>query len=92
MSWNNGAGLTLKSSYTHFLWNNGFTRFYGVDNAIRGSKIISVYVYKDAKQEFEKLNGKSDGYRRYWVMPIWESDDSIKYSVSCRKINRYENI
>ena len=36
-------------------------------------------------EEFEKLNGKSDGYRRYWVMPVWESEDSIKYSVSCRK-------
>ena len=80
---------TLKASYTHFLYNNGFTRFYGVDSAIRGSKIISVYVYKDAKQEFEKLNGKSDGFRRYWVMPIYESKTSIKYSVSCVKNKIY---
>ena len=80
---------TLKASYTHFLESNGFTKFYGVDSAIRGSKIISVYVYKDAKQEFEKLNGKSDGFRRYWVMPVWESDNSIKYSVSCVKNKTY---
>ena len=80
---------TLKVSYTHFLESNGFTKFYGVDSAIRGSKIISVYVYKDAKQEFEKLNGKSDGYRRYWVIPVWESDNSIKYSVSCVKNKIY---
>ena len=85
MNWNFNFGSTLKASYTHFLESNGFTRFFGVDGAIRGSKIISVYVYKDAKQEFEKLNGKSDGYRRYWVMPIYESKYSIKYSVSCRK-------
>lgn len=76
----------LKTSYTWFLKYNGFTRFFGVDSAIRGSKIISVYIYKDAKEEFEKLNGGSDGYRRYWVMPIYESEDSIKYSVSCVKI------
>lgn len=81
----NSLGYSLKVSYTHFLESNGFTRFYGVDSAARGSKIISVYVYKDAKQEFEKLNGKSDGHRCYCVMPIYESEDSIKYSVSCQK-------
>lgn len=81
----NNIGYSLKASYIHFLKSHGFTHFFGVDSAIRGSKIISVYVYKDAKQEFEKLNGKSDGYRRYWVMPIYESETSIKYSVSCRK-------
>ena len=56
-----------------------------MESAIRGSQIISVYIEKEHKQEFEELNGKSDGYRRYWVMPVWESEDSIKYSVSCRK-------
>ena len=87
MSWslNTRLGYSLKASYTNFLWSNGFTKFYGVDRAVRGSKIISVYIYKNAKQEFEKLNGKSDGYRRYWVMPIYELENSIKYSVSCRK-------
>lgn len=82
----NNIGNTLKASYTHFLESHGFNHFFGVDSAIRGSKIISVYIYKDAKQEFEKLNGKSDGYRRYWITPVWESEDSIKYSVSCRKV------
>ena len=48
----NNLGYSLKTSYTHFLESNGFTRFYGVDGAVRCSKIISVYVYKDAKQEF----------------------------------------
>ena len=86
MSWNFGRYSNLKASYTHFLENNGFTRFFGIDGPIKGSKIISVYVYKDSKIEFEKLNGKSDGYRRYWVMPIYESENCIKYSVSCRKI------
>lgn len=74
---------SLKMCYTHFLEDNNFTQFFGVDGAIRGSKILSVYVKKEYKVEFEKLNGQSDGYRRYWVMPIWESEDSIKYSVSC---------
>lgn len=86
MYYRNSIGYSLKASYTRFLESHGFTGFYGVDSAIRGSKIISVYIKKEHKQEFEKLNGKSDGYRRYWVMPVWESEDSIKYSVSCRKV------
>lgn len=82
----NSIGFSLKASYTHFLESHGFNHFFGVDSAIRGSKIISVYIKKEHKQEFEKLNGGTDGYRRYWIMPVWESDDSIKYTVSCRKI------
>lgn len=82
----NDIGTSLKTMYTHFLENNGFTKFMGVDSAIRGSKCISVYVHKDAKQVFEKLNGGSDGYRRYWVMPAWEGEDYIRYNVSCVKI------
>lgn len=81
----NNIGYSLKVSYTHFLESHGFNHFFGVDSAIRGSKIISVYIKKEHKQEFEKLNGGTDGYRRYWIMPVWESEDSIKYSVSCRK-------
>lgn len=77
---------SLKTCYTHFLYSNGFTQFFGVVGPIRGSKIISVYVRKEYKQEFEKLDGRSDGYRRYWIMPVWESYDSIKYSVSCRRV------
>lgn len=79
-------GTSLKMAYTHFLENNEFVNFFGIVGAIRGSKCISVYIYKNAKQEFEKLNGGSDGYRRYWVMPIWEGEDSIQYNVSCIKI------
>lgn len=79
-------GTSLKTAYTHFLENNGFVDFFGIDSAIRGSKCISIYIYKDAKQEFEKLNGGSDGYRRYWIMPIWVGEDSIQYNVSCVKI------
>ena len=37
------------------------------------------------EKEFEKLQGKSDGYRSYYMMKIWESEDSIKYNVSCVK-------
>lgn len=82
----NDMRTPLKMAYTHFLENNGFMNFSGIDGAIRGSKCISVYIYKDAKQEFEKLNGGSDGYRRYWVIPIWEGEDFIRYNVSCVKI------
>lgn len=82
----NSTGYSLRASYTRFLEHHGFTHFFGVDSAIRGSKIISVFIKKEHKQEFEKLNGETDGYRRYWVTPVWESEDSIKYSVSCRKI------
>lgn len=87
MSWNyrSNAYDSLKASYIHFLESNGFTNFIGVSGAIRGSKIITVYIYKCDKIEFEKLNGRSDGYRRYWVMPIYELEDCIKYSVSCVK-------
>lgn len=82
----NNIGYSLKASYTHFLESHGFNHFFGIESAIKGSKIISVFIKKENKQEFEKLNGGTDGYRRYWVMPVWESEDSIKYSVSCRKI------
>lgn len=82
----NNIGNSLKASYTHFLESHDFTNFFGINSAIRGSKCISVYIYKDAKQEFEKLNGGSDGYRRYWIMPIWEGEYSIQYNVSCVKI------
>jgi hypothetical protein len=44
-----------------------------------------VYIKKEHKQEFEKLNGGTDGYRRYWVTPAFELEDSIKYLVSCVK-------
>jgi hypothetical protein len=53
-------GNSLKASYTHFLESHGFTHFYGVDSASRGSKIISVFIKKEYKQEFEKLDGGSD--------------------------------
>ena len=86
MSWRFKRYDNLKASYTHFLEDNNFTGFFGVEGPIRGSKIISVYIRKDSKVEFEKLNGHSDGYRRYWVMPIYESENCIKYSVSCRRI------
>lgn len=76
---------SLKTCFTHFLEDNGFTEFYGVESAIRGSKCISVFIYKSSIEEFEKLQGKSDGYRSYYMMKIWESDDSIKYNVSCVK-------
>jgi hypothetical protein len=82
----NNMGNSLKASYTHFLESHGFTHFFGVDSASRGSKIISVFIKKEHKQEFEKLDGGSDDYRRYYVMPVYETDDSIKYIVSCRKI------
>ena len=76
---------SLKACFTHFLEDNGFTEFYGVESAIRGSKCISVFIYKSSVEEFEKLQGKSDGYRSYYMMKIWESEDSIKYNVSCVK-------
>lgn len=76
---------SLKACFTHFLEDNGFTKFYGVEGAIRGSKCISVFIYKLSVEEFEKLQGKSDGYRSYYMMKIWESEDSIKYNVSCVK-------
>jgi hypothetical protein len=82
----NNMGNSLKASYTHFLESHGFTHFYGVNSASRGSKIISVFIKKEYKQEFEKLDGGSDDYRRYWVMPVYEMEDSIKYSVSCVRI------
>lgn len=82
----NSVGYSLKALYTRFLESHGFTHFFGVDSAVRGSKIISVFIKKEHRQEFEKLNGETDGRRRYWVTPVWESEDSIKYSVSCRKI------
>jgi hypothetical protein len=82
----NNIGYSLKASYTRFLESRGFTQFLGVIGATIGSKNISVFFRKEHKQEFEKFDGGTDGRRRYWVMPIWESDDSIKYSVSCRKI------
>lgn len=82
----NSVGYSLKALYTHFLESHGFTQSLSVESATIGSKNISVFIKKKHKQEFEKLNGETDGYRRYWVMPVWESEDSIKYSVSCRKI------
>ena len=81
----NNIGNSLKTSYTRVLQSHGFIHFFGVDSAIRGSKNISVFIKKEHKQEFEKLDGGTDGYRRYYVMPILESEDSIKYSVSCVK-------
>jgi hypothetical protein len=82
----NSIGYSLKASYTHFLESHGFTHFFGVDSAARGSKTISVFIKKEHKQEFEKLNGGTDGRRRYWVTPAFELEDSIKYSVSCVKV------
>lgn len=76
---------SLKTCFTYFLEDNGFTEFYGVESAIRGSKCISVFVRKPFEKEFEKLQSKSDGYRSYYMMKIWESEDSIKYNVSCVK-------
>lgn len=76
-------GDSLKTSFTYFLENNGFYEFYGVEGAARGSKCISVYIKKPHQVEFEKLNGKSDGYHSYYMSKAWEFDDSIKYNVSC---------
>lgn len=53
-------GDSLKTSFTYFLEDNGFTEFYGVGGAVRGSKCISVWVKKTHRDEFEKLSGKSD--------------------------------
>lgn len=82
----NNIGYSLKASYTHFLESHGFTQFLGVIGATIGSKNISVFIKKEHKQEFEKLDGGTDGCRRYWVTPVYELEDSIKYLVSCVKI------
>jgi hypothetical protein len=68
------------------LEDNGFTEFYGVQSAIRGSKCISVYVKKSHQEEFEKLNGKSDGYHSYYMSKMWEFDDAIQYNINCRRV------
>lgn len=78
-------GDSLKTSFTYFLEDNGFTEFYGVQGAIRGSKCISVYVKKTHRDEFEKLSGKSDGYHLYYMSKMWEFDDAIQYNVNCVK-------
>lgn len=77
---------SLKTSFTYFLEDNGFTEFYGVQNAIRGSKCISVYVKKSHQEEFEKLSGKSDGYHSYYMSKMWEFDDAIQYNINCRRV------
>lgn len=53
----NNIGYSLKASYTHFLESHGFTQFLGVIGATIGSKNISVFIKKEHKQEFEKLDG-----------------------------------
>jgi hypothetical protein len=68
------------------LEDNGFTEFYGVQGAIRGSKCISVYVKKTHRDEFEKLNGKSDRYHSYYMSKMWEFDDAIQYNINCRRV------
>lgn len=78
-------GDSLKTSFTYFLEDNGFTEFYGVGGAVRGSKCISVWVKKTHRDEFEKLSGKSDGYHSYYMSKMWELDDSIQYNVNCIK-------
>lgn len=77
---------SLKTSFTYFLEDNGFTEFYGVQSVIRGSKCISVYVKKAHQVEFEKLNGKSDGYHSYYMSKMWECDDAIQYNINCRRV------
>lgn len=77
---------SLKTSFTFFLEDNGFTEFYGVQSAIRGSKCISVYVKKSHQEEFEKLNGKSDGHHSYYMSKMWEFDDAIQYNINCRRV------
>lgn len=77
---------SLKTSFTYFLEDNGFTEFYGVQSAIRGSKCISVYIKKTHQEEFEKLSGKSDGYHAYYMSKMWESDDAIQYNINCRRV------
>lgn len=77
---------SLKTSFTFFLEDNGFTEFYGVQSAIRGSKCISVYVKKSHQEEFEKLSGKSDGYHSYYMSKMWEFDDVIQYNINCRRL------
>ena len=77
---------SLKTSFTFFLEDNGFTEFYGVQSAIRGSKCISVYVKKSHQEEFEKLNGKSDGYHSDYMSKMWEFDDAIQYNINCRRV------
>lgn len=76
---------SLKTSFTYFLEDNGFTEFYGVNGAIRGSKCISVYVKKIHRDEFEKLSGKSDEHHSYYISKMWEFDDAIQYNVNCVK-------